>query len=223
MELKIGSGRNCFYQWDTGQILIIEGAESCNEVHFCNGQMETALICRIREEDGQRVADVPNILLQRDMSVTAYLFCYGADGTETRHAKRFDVLPRPKPESYVYTQTEILTYSYLDQRLKDLEGEGLAGAVADYLEKNPVQAGATVEEAAQIARNTENIEQLSADKLDAGKLPQAVNDALAQAKASGDFTGADGKTPVRGTDYWTEADKTEIKAYVDEAILGGAW
>lgn len=35
--------------------------------------------------------------------------------------------------------------------------------------------------------------------------------------------GADGKTPVRGTDYWTEADKAEIKAYVDEAILNGSW
>lgn len=36
-------------------------------------------------------------------------------------------------------------------------------------------------------------------------------------------TGAAGKTPVRGTDYWTETDKAEIKAYVDQAILGGAW
>ena len=35
--------------------------------------------------------------------------------------------------------------------------------------------------------------------------------------------GKDGKTPVRGTDYWTEADKAEIKSYVDEAILGGVW
>lgn len=35
--------------------------------------------------------------------------------------------------------------------------------------------------------------------------------------------GEDGYTPVRGTDYWTEADKAEIKSYVDEAILGGAW
>lgn len=29
--------------------------------------------------------------------------------------------------------------------------------------------------------------------------------------------------PVRGSDYWTEEDIAEIKAYVDEAILGGAW
>ena len=35
--------------------------------------------------------------------------------------------------------------------------------------------------------------------------------------------GANGYTPVRGTDYWTEEDKAEIRAYVDEAILGGAW
>jgi hypothetical protein len=35
--------------------------------------------------------------------------------------------------------------------------------------------------------------------------------------------GSDGKTPVRGTDYWTAADIAEIKSYVDDAILGGAW
>ena len=35
--------------------------------------------------------------------------------------------------------------------------------------------------------------------------------------------GASGYTPVRGVDYWTEADKAEIKSYVDSAILGGAW
>ena len=36
-------------------------------------------------------------------------------------------------------------------------------------------------------------------------------------------TGAAGKTPVRGTDYWTASDIAEIKSYVDDAILGGAW
>lgn len=35
--------------------------------------------------------------------------------------------------------------------------------------------------------------------------------------------GEDGITPVRGVDYWTEADKAEIKSYVDEVILGGEW
>ena len=68
-----------------------------------------------------------------------------------------------------------------------------------------------------------------------------IESVLLQAKNSGDFdgppgvpgekgdpgrdgkNGADGKTPVRGVDYWTAADIAEIKAFVDEAILGGAW
>lgn len=111
-------------------------------------------------------------------------------------------------------------------------------------------------------------------------LNDAINNALAQAKASGEFDGEDGAngvsathiwngttltitsasgtssanlkgdkgdkgdtgvqgekgadgakgdkgdagyTPVRGTDYWTAADKAEIKTYVDEAILNGEW
>ena len=35
--------------------------------------------------------------------------------------------------------------------------------------------------------------------------------------------GASGYTPVRGTDYWTATDIAEIKAYIDDSILGGAW
>ena len=34
---------------------------------------------------------------------------------------------------------------------------------------------------------------------------------------------AEGYTPQRGEDYWNEKDKTEIREYVDDAILGGAW
>lgn len=35
--------------------------------------------------------------------------------------------------------------------------------------------------------------------------------------------GDPGRTPARGTDYWTAADVAQIKSYVDEAILGGEW
>lgn len=35
--------------------------------------------------------------------------------------------------------------------------------------------------------------------------------------------GPAGYTPVKGVDYWTDDDIAEIKSYVDEAILGGAW
>lgn len=35
--------------------------------------------------------------------------------------------------------------------------------------------------------------------------------------------GKDGKTPIRGVDYWTDADKDEIKQWVEDAILNGKW
>ena len=52
----------------------------------------------------------------------------------------------------------------------------------------------------------------------ANKLPEVIDDALTQAKESGEFDGADGKTPVKGTDYYTEADKTEMVSRVLSAL-----
>lgn len=97
--------------------------------------------------------------------------------------------------------------------VESVTDEEIAAAVANYLEENPVEAGATAEEAAQIQQNKEGIEQLSQDKLDASKLPEAVNAALTQAKESGEFKGEKGdpgKTPEKGKDYFTDADKQEI-------------
>ncbi len=51
-----------------------------------------------------------------------------------------------------------------------------------------------------------------------------VAEDLKTARDNGEFDGkpgADGYTPVRGVDYWTEADKDEIKDYVDEQIGTG--
>ena len=83
------------------------------------------------------------------------------------------------------------------------------------------------------------------DKLDASKLPEAINTALAQAQASGAFDGADGitphigsnwhwyigtkdttvdargvdgKTPVKGVDYFTAADRAEMVQAVVAAL-----
>ena len=51
----------------------------------------------------------------------------------------------------------------------------------------------------------------------------AVAESVRQDADAGAFQGAMGPAPVRGVDYWTQADKNEIRAYVDSAILGGAW
>lgn len=35
--------------------------------------------------------------------------------------------------------------------------------------------------------------------------------------------GKDGKSPIRGQDYWTRDDRDAIKRWVDHAILNGKW
>lgn len=56
--------------------------------------------------------------------------------------------------------------------------------------------------------------------LDEEELQEVINDALAQAKASGEFDGKDGKdgtdgyNPVKGVDYYTDAEKAEWEAFI---------
>lgn len=52
-------------------------------------------------------------------------------------------------------------------------------------------------------------------------LESATNTALAKAKASGEFDGKDGengRTPIKGIDYFNEADKNEIVQAVLKAL-----
>ena len=129
MKVKIGTHKSCLYQWDTGQFVVIDGAEQCNEIHFCNDRSKNALVVKITEQDGKRIANIPNILLQNDGSIYAYLFARNEDGSETRTSASFPVRGRKKPENYVYTETEKWTYDNIERRLDDLEDSMTHGTV----------------------------------------------------------------------------------------------
>ena len=53
------------------------------------------------------------------------------------------------------------------------------------------------------------IDALDGEKLDSSALSSAIDSALAQAKESGEFDGAEGYTPVKGVDYFTQDDISE--------------
>lgn len=119
MKLKMENKRERFYQWDLDQRLIVEDS-NCSEVHFAAANMDKALVCEIKTENGVRVVDVPNILLQQAEPIYAYLYCLDGNGKYTRYAKHFPVCKRLKPDTYVYTQTEVLDYHTLAVGLKEL-------------------------------------------------------------------------------------------------------
>lgn len=67
------NGRKFFYQWELNQRLIVD--EACTMVQFANGTLPNALGVEVREENGVRYAEVPNILLQTAADLHAYARC----------------------------------------------------------------------------------------------------------------------------------------------------
>ena len=119
---QILNGRDNFYQWDINQKLIVNDAY-ITEVHFSNSSTPTALVCEVYEENGLRLVNVPNIILQDFWKIKVY----GYLENFTKVEDCFEVLERSKPSDYVYTEVEIKNYEELENRIKELEENG-AGA-----------------------------------------------------------------------------------------------
>lgn len=135
---KLYGERKEFFQWDLNQKIIVEDS-SITEVHFWNGIEECALVCEVYEENGKRLANVPNILLQERLSIRVYAYC---GDCYTKDYKLYKVTPREKPADYVYTETEIKSYEKLDERIAKLE-ENNGGTISSDLYSNALKGAAS--------------------------------------------------------------------------------
>ena len=114
---KILDGRDELFQWDINRQIIVSDA-SIDAVHYSNRTDASALVVEVKEKNGLRVADIPNILLQESWDINVYGYC---DGYYTKQAARIKVNPRTKPESYVYTETEVLNYNTVMEKIDTIE------------------------------------------------------------------------------------------------------
>ena len=130
---QIENGRKHFFQWDANQRLIVNDA-SIGEVHFYNGTEDNALVCEVYEENNRRLVNVPNILLIDSWVIHVYAFLIDY----TKVEERFKVIARAKPADYVYTETEVLNYNTLADRINKIN-ENIGASIEDYLTKNPVE------------------------------------------------------------------------------------
>lgn len=128
---KIYDGREHFYQWDSDRKLIVEDP-AIKEVHFCNRTDDCSLVCETYTEDGLTLANVPNILLQTDWRIKVYAF----DGNYTKYEECYEVKPRTKPADYVYTETDVVNYTNLLERMNTID-ENIEETVGDYFENHP--------------------------------------------------------------------------------------
>ncbi len=121
--IKIENGTPSFYQWDLNQSVILPETEGTVKVHYWQEGLTEALVVEPKVKDGIITAAVPNILFQKALQIEVYI--YREDlGQYTERKQIFQVLKRSKPADYVYTETEVLTYKALDDRITKLEKEG---------------------------------------------------------------------------------------------------
>lgn len=115
-------------------------------------------------------------------------------------------------------------YAQIMEKLNDIgtvSPEDIEQAVEDYLKEHPVEENDPTVPAWAKAKEKPTYTAEEVGAVAKSELAQAIDEALAKAKASGDFDGAPGKdgyTPVKGVDYWTASDKAEIVAEVVSAL-----
>lgn len=159
MKPELSNGQSHFWQWDTNRKIKVDG--SAKELHYIgiDGAVEVG-------EDGW--AAVPDELLQN--SGTLLGWAYLTDHTIERFT--VGVSPRSKPPDYVFTPTEVKTWTELEQKIRELEESGVSAdtieaAVSKWMEENPVEVEETdptvpemLKKSFSVSRDTELVEEV---------------------------------------------------------------
>lgn len=105
-------------QWDIDRYVIIEGIDSADfEVHFAVATDDRgAYVVKPEAADGLIRAKIPNLMLTEP----GLIYIYAYPPSYTRVAAQAYVSRREKPDNYVYTETEVMTYRTLDKKIGDL-------------------------------------------------------------------------------------------------------
>lgn len=199
--LTLNDGRSELWQWDTGRTVSVDA--DCSQVHFSNKVFGRSIDVDV--VDG--VAIVPDILLQTDKDLNVWAFVGTAENGYTKISKTFKVNRRNKPADYVFTPPDQTSLEEIKEKIEYLESiqdpDAIKNAVEDYLEQNPIEAPvqSVNGQMGEVKLTAKDVGAISQDDLQ-----EATNEALAQAKASGEFDGQpgkDGKDGVSATHSWS--------------------
>lgn len=213
--LTLNDGRSELWQWDTGRTLAVDA--DCSQLHFSNKVFGRSIDVDV--VDGAAI--IPDILLQTDKDLNVWAFVGTAENGYTKISKTFKVNRRNKPSDYVFTSPEQTTLAELVRRLDKIEEsqdpDAIKNAVEDYLQQNPVEAPVQ-----SVNGQTGEVELTAEDvgAISQYDLQEATNEVLAQAKASGEFDGADGQDGAPGQDGITPTIGDNGNWYLGETDTG---
>jgi predicted RNA-binding protein with RPS1 domain len=225
-------------QWDTDKKVQVSSEEEFNEVHFYNKFSASAEVVLPKEG----YADIPNHFLQTGDEITVWLVNSTEEGDTSIEKAVLEVLPRKKPADYVYTETEVITFKKLVEEVdkavdnanaiaKDLEEKRDSGYFKGENGKDGINGvdgkdgkdGAPGPQGPQGIPGKDGAQGPKGDKGDKGE-PGAngtngTNGTNGKDGIDGK-DGVDGKTPVKGVDYYTDAEKQDLIAEITESVTG---
>ena len=179
------------------------------------GNTDTGI--KAQGEDGIGITDIT----ERTISGVKVLYIALSDGTEKGFTLPVGAKGEPGKDGddYVLTEADKQEIAEMAAELVDVPGggetPGVDGEDGGYYTPTVTQPNANTMRVA-FAPSKSDMPSVAAKDI-------ALPAGLPGADGKDGKDGEAGYTPVRGTDYWTDSDKAEIKSYVDEAILGGAW
>lgn len=120
LNLKDGT----LWQWDTGRKIIVtlDEGSTIDKIQYYNGTSDLAYT-GTTEYDGEGIllSPIPDFLLQSSNNLTIYLMTTDEDGIKTQESITLKVNRRGKPEDYVYTEEEALTYKRMQEEFAMLQ------------------------------------------------------------------------------------------------------
>lgn len=161
------------HQWDLNQELTISGLNLsvAPEIHFANANMDRAIVRQSMIEAGVVKVMIPNSLLQKSLTIKAYIGIYEGSSFTVIEKVEITVIPRTRPYDYKISDSDEEIYSfdrlenelvntraYVDNRIQ--ESLGTFEAVSDitaWITKHEIEAGELEE---QIGDNKAEIEVL---------------------------------------------------------------
>lgn len=126
--MRLLDERTYAFQWDSNIYVVLPKANLGDEVHFAHRKDKRSLVVIAKEIDATVVAMVPNLLLQKAGFIQIYHFITDEKGNRTVNREELKVLEKEKPDDYLYEESQVLSWEYLDKRITALEKGGGAGS-----------------------------------------------------------------------------------------------
>lgn len=214
MKIKLENGQLYCWQWETNQRLVIDTLEGY-EIENLSCKMgipkdKIGIVeVEIYKENEIIFLNIPDTLLQHEGLIDVWIQTNLEFSPATLAHWRFRVKKRERPEDYIYTETDVLTWQKLDERIMVLEDIQIA--TEEYVDA--AIGSIEIPECDSVELDTTLTEPgKAADAAATGDAIKNLSDSLSTVATSGDYNDLVNKPEIPNVE---DLATTE---YVDEKI-----